>query len=173
MRNKKVSDIAFSSVFTAMIVVVCSLASLFPTMSLAIVAIAGVIVSLALFKCGYKYAMLVYIASSVLALLLTPSKECAVYFVFLFGHYPMLKVFLNRIPNRVVIWLIKLAAANVLYGIVFLITTFILGIIEAVGAVEIAITIVMFNAAFVLYDICLDRIMLLFLSRPFGKGKFR
>ena len=173
MRNNKVRNLAFSSMVVAVNVVICAVASFFSTMSLAITAISGIVIAFLVLQCGYKYSLLAYIASAVLAILLTPNKECAIYYALLFGHYPILKLFLQRIEKKFFVWLIKLLAANVLYAVVFVITTYIIGVSEVIGNYEFYITMLLFNIAFVLYDICLDKLMLLYLYKYQGKGKFR
>lgn len=173
MRNDKVRSLTFSAMFVAVSVVICVLASVFPTMSLAITAVAGIVSAIALIQVGYKYALLVYIASSILVLLLAPNKECAVYYTVFFGHYPMLKIFTERVGKRFFAWVIKIAEANVLYAIIFLVTVYIIGISEVVGKTEFFLTAFLFNAVFVLYDICIGRIMMLYISKRSQNHRFR
>lgn len=151
--------------FTAVSVFLCFFASIFPSMSLSITAIAGMVSAIALVQCGYKYSALVYIASSILALLLVPNKQCAVFYLVLFGHYPMLKLFTERLKSKAVVWAAKICEAGLLYFIVFLISTYILGIHDSVGKAEAVLTGILFVLVFVLYDICLDRIMRAYISK--------
>lgn len=173
MSRDKTKNIAFSAVFVAISVVLCILASVFPTMSLTITAAAGVVSAVALIQCGYRYALLVYIAASLLTLLLSPNKECAVYYIVLFGHYPLLKTFTERISNKAVSWCVKIIEANVLYSIVFFIISYIIGIYEAIGLKELLITAAAYNTAFVLYDICLGKFMMFCISKNSQNTRFR
>lgn len=173
MRSDKIKNIAFSAVFVAISVVLCIMASVFPTMSITITAVAGVVTAVALIQCGYRYALMVYIAASFLNLLLSPNKECAVYYTVLFGHYPLLKIFTERIGNKVISWCAKTCEANVLYVIVFFITSYILGVYEEIGLKQFLLTDVIFNIAFVLYDVCLARFMMLYISKRGKNTRFR
>ncbi len=173
MKSDKIKNIAFSAVFVAISVVLCILASLFPTMSVTITAVAGVVSAVALIQCGYRYALMVYVAASFLNLLLSPNKECAVYYIVLFGHYPLLKTFTERTGNKTLSWCVKIVEANLLYGIVFFITSYIIGIYEAIGIKEFLLTAVIFNIAFVLYDICIGKFMMLYISKRLKNTRFR
>lgn len=172
MKNDYSKNIALSAMFTAISVFLCFFASIFPSMSLSITGIAGLISAIALLQCGCKYSLLVYIASSILALLLVPNKQCAVAYLVLFGHYPMLKMFTERLKSKVIVWAAKICEAGLLYFVVFLISTYILGIHDSVGAVESVLTGIFFVVVFVLYDICLDRIMKVYISKLLQNRRF-
>ncbi len=173
MRSDKIKNTAFSAVFVAISVVLCILASVFPTMSVTITAIAGIVSAVALIQCGYRYALMVYVAASFLNLLFSPNKECAVYYTVLFGHYPLLKTFTERIGNKSVAWCVKIIEANLLYGIVFFISSHIIGTYEVIGIKAFLLTAAIFNAAFVLYDICLSKLMMLYISKHLKNTRFR
>ncbi len=173
MRNDAVKKIAYASMFVAISVVFCVIAGVFRTMSLAIIAIAGLVAAISLLLCGYKYSLLVYIATSVLAFLITPDKESALYYFLLFGHYPMTKLLIERVGKKFLSWSIKIIVANVLYIAEMLIATYILGVYEFVGTTLFFITILLFNAAFVVYDLCVTRVMITFVMRQSQNRRFR
>lgn len=172
MRSDKVKKLTLSAVFVSLSVLLCVFASFFPTLSLCIIAVSGIASAILLIHCGYKYSILAFLASAVLVFLLAPDKECAAYYIILFGHYPALKTFTERVTNRVAVWAVKIAEANVLFAILFAVSTYILGIYDAVGKSEILITALAFNAAFILYDICLGKIMFLYISKYLQNGRF-
>ncbi len=150
----------------------CILSSAFPTMSLTILAICGVVSSLALNVCGYKYAFLMYAAVSLLALILCTDKSCAVYYILLFGHYPMVKTALERISKKTLVWMLKLAFANLLCFVSVLLITYIIGVSGELNDFENPLFWILYNAAFVLYDICLEKIILFYISKGGRKGRF-
>lgn len=173
MRTDSVRKIAYASMFVAISVVVCVIAGVFQTMSLAITAIAGLVGAISLLLCGYKYSLLVYISTSILALLIVPNKECVVYYILFFGHYPMTKLLIERANNKFLLWFIKILLANILYIAEMLIAAYILGVYEFVGATFFFMTTVLFNVAFVLYDICITRVMVSFIIRRSQNRRFR
>ena len=159
--------------FVAISVVVCVIAGMLQTMSLAITALAGLLTAISLILCGFKYSLLVYIATSILAVFLVPNKECAVYYILLFGHYPMTKLLLERIGKRFLSWLSKLLVANFLYVAEMLIAAYVLGVYEVVGTALFFVTLLLFNVVFVLYDICLTRVMVAFVIKCSQNRRFR
>ena len=173
MRNDSVKKIAYASMFVAISVVFCIVAGVFSTMSLAITALSGLIASIALLLCGFKYSMLVYIATSLLALLLVPNKEAAVYYILLFGHYPMTKLLIERIGKKVLAWFVKILFANALYMVEIFVAAYFLGIYEVVGTMLFLMTILLFNVVFVLYDICMTRVMIAFIVKHSQNRRFR
>ena len=72
-------------------VVALYLASVVPTMTLALTAIAGVLLVFDIVRYGRVFSFGVYVVTCVLAFLLLPSKIPAVWFALLFGIYPILK----------------------------------------------------------------------------------
>lgn len=170
---KETKKITVSAFAAAISTVLCILSSVFPTMSLTVLAVCGLISALALNLCGYRYALLQYVAVSVLALVLSPDKSCAVYYIFLFGHYPILKAVFERISNSFFRWGAKLLCAN-LFGLISLwIVSRFLGISDIISDTSKIAFFVLYNIAFVLYDICLGRLIFLFLIKRRGKGGFR
>ena len=173
MRNNKVRNVAYSSMFTALSVIVCILASFFSTMSLTITAIAGVISAIAVVQCGYKYSLLSYIASSVLIFLFAPNRECAVYYILFFGHYPIVKVLLERIGNKLLRRGLKFIIGNVLFAISLWILVNLIGVEESIGKEELLILTGLFNGAFIMFDILIGRIVFIYVNKYMGKNGFR
>ncbi len=159
--------------FVAVSVVVCILASFFSTMSLTITAITGVVSAIAVVQCGYKYALLTYIASSFLVFLFVPNRECVVYYILFFGHYPLLKVFLERIRSKILRQSIKFIIGNFLFALSMWLLLKLVGIEEDLGRKELLILTVLFNGAFLLYDILLGRIVSVYIGKRMGKNGFR
>lgn len=124
-------------------------------------AIGGVLMLPVVMECGLKMAWLMYGTVSILALILVPEKEMALVFVLILGHYPLVKVHLERISSRAVRMLAKLAVFNgsvaVMYGLVL--TLFPIPELSAefaaMGAVMILVLLVTANVAFVVYDMAL------------------
>ncbi|MBE6911656.1 MAG: hypothetical protein E7473_03935 [Ruminococcaceae bacterium] len=173
MRNNKVRNLAFSSIFAALSVIVCVLGSFFSTMSLTITAITGVISAVAVVQCGYKYAALTYAAASVLVFLFVPNRECAVYYILFFGHFPIVKVFLERIRSKVLRQSLKLVIGNILFALILWILVHLIGIEENIAHKEVLILAGLFNAAFILYDVLLGRIVAIYIGKRLGKNGFR
>lgn len=79
----------------------------------ALPALSGVLLIAVVVEFGKSWAWPVYIAVSVLSLLLAGDKEAAMLFILFFGYYPILKSQIEKIHNRATVYLLKFAVFNV------------------------------------------------------------
>lgn len=158
MKNADVKRVTLAAMLTAISVVVCLLASVFSNMSLSITAITGVFSAMAIICLGYKYAWLVYIATTIFVWIFLPNKECAVFYTVLFGHYPMLKLLTERIGKTCFIWIVKLLEYGLLFAIWVLAFRFLSGIWIAFNSAKTFLFLAFFFVMFILYDICIGRL---------------
>ena len=85
----------------------------------------------------------------------------------------MTKLFIERMGKSFVSWLVKIITANVLYVAEMLVAAYVLGVYEVVGTTLFLITLVLFNVVFVLYDICITRVMVAFVLKRSQNRRFR
>lgn len=151
---------------------VCLLLTVFPFATYALPALASVFLLPVVIECGKRWALAVYAAVSLLALLIVPDIEARLLFVFFFGYYPIIKSWAEQRP-RAVEWLCKMGAFNaavvlaytVLSAVGFSLTVFsIPGVKLPLGAF-LAAFLLAGNVIFVLYDIGLTRLLPLYFSR--------
>lgn len=114
-RSKK---IALSGILTAVAVIFMYIGALFQVLDLSSAALGSIVILIALIEVGKGYALGIFASSSVLALLLLPSKAPALIFVAFSGYYPILKVYLNMIKPKALSYLARFAVFN---GALFLI----------------------------------------------------
>ncbi len=84
---------------TAFGVVLLWLGCAFQTIDLTIAACASLLIVVCVLELGVKSAVAVYAATSVLSLLLLPSKLIAVMYALYVGCYPILKATFERLPK--------------------------------------------------------------------------
>lgn len=111
---KASKKIAFSSILTAVSVILMLIGSFFGSLDLTAAALASFCVIMAVAELGYKSAAAVYAAASLLAMLLLPSKTPAVYFMAFFGYYPIVKSLSERL-SRVISYVIKYLSFSLSY----------------------------------------------------------
>ena len=112
---------ALAGMLAAVALVIQLLASLIPSGWTALAAVAGLAVAVAVSAAGYTSAVLCYVASGLLSLILIPGKHVAVLYVCLFGIYPLLKSLFEKLKWRVLEYVLKLAFFNlVLLGLYLL-----------------------------------------------------
>ncbi len=167
---KRTNKITLSALLSALAVVVM-LCAYFPYLTYAIPAFAGLFIMISLLEIGNKWALLSYITSSALTILLC-EKEAMLMYVFIFGYYPILKAFIERIKKPILEWLIKMLFFNLVIISVYLFIAGLFGIDLskeiAIGKYMEYIILAMGNIVFVVYDITVSRMasFYIYLIRP-------
>ena len=117
---KKTKKLTLSAVLSSLGVVLMALGSIVDVFDLSVCALASLIVVFIYLELGASYAFGVYLSTALLALVLVPSKLVFIEYALVFGIYPLLKAFIERLPRFS--WLIiKLAFIN---GIIWLLVFF-------------------------------------------------
>ncbi len=158
MRRRESGRIALCGVMGAMAIVIMLMGSIIPVATFCAPLISSILMMTVAMEYGLRTALLLYVAVSLLALILLPDREMAMIFLFLLGYYPMLKVYLERIRPAVLRLLAKLAVFN---GAVVAMYTTLLYIFPMQALVEefsgtgkgfVVVLLLMGNAAFLIYD---------------------
>ncbi len=165
--------IALSAVFTALAVIFLYAGNLLPALRVAAVAAASLFVIAAVIEAGLGSAALVYAGSAVLGLLLLPDKGAAYLYILFFGPYPMVKSLSERARPTAVRWLVKLLFYNLAFTAVWFIIRELVFNAEALsafagfagGAAGTLLIYLVANAAFIVYDIGLTRLIGLYITR--------
>ena len=141
-------------------------AAYFPYVSISAPAIAGLAIMLVFIETGFSYAMGSFLISAVLSFIFC-EIEAATLFALVFGIYPILKSFFEKIKNRVLEYVVKLLYPNISAAGAYFITVFVFGIpFDETGIKWVVYAFVAFyNVFFVLYDICLSKITLFYLNK--------
>lgn len=115
------SKIAYPAILGALSLVFIYAASVFPTGSWGIIALAGLFPAAAVISVGMKAGFLCWAGVSVLSLLLLPGKFGALLFTVLFGLYPTIKALIERICKRLPEVVLKLVFFNIAFTVIFLV----------------------------------------------------
>lgn len=91
----------------ALSAVVLYIASVLPTLKLAVCLIASAIICLAMIKYGAGSALTIYLTTSAIVLIISPDKAVAFGYVLFFGNYPIIKAFIERLNNLTAEWIVK------------------------------------------------------------------
>jgi hypothetical protein len=164
--------IALSAVFTALAVIFLYAGNLMPALRVAAFAAASLFVVAAVIEAGLGSAALVFAGSAVLGLLLLPDKGAAYLYILFFGPYPIVKSLAERTRPAVVQWLIKQLFFNLAFTAVWFLIRELVFNTEALAAFagfgRAAGTLMIYlvaNAAFIVYDIGLTRLIGLYITR--------
>ena len=77
---------------------------------------------------GTGSAVSVYIATSILSLILVPEKETVMMYVLFFGYYPIIRTYLDRIKSKIISLSLKLIIFNACVAVIELICVYVFGI---------------------------------------------
>ena len=153
---------------SALIISIMMLAYL-PNLTYAVSAFAALFVAVVMIELSPKWATLVFVITAIVSFF-TAENEAKVVYCLFFGYYPILKGIIERyINNKVLEWFIKVVLLNLAAAIVSLVLVFFFGFgIEGLfGTLKYAILIaaVGVNLVFIVYDICVTRLVSMYLRR--------
>ena len=109
----KTNKLTGGGITCALCLVMLFLASFVPNLKLAFLFASSVIMAICLLKYRTLTALLCYIASSLVAVFILPNKFIGLAFFALFGNYPIIKLYIERIKNISREYILKFAAANI------------------------------------------------------------
>jgi hypothetical protein len=164
LRTKRV---AVSGMMVALGVIILYMGSLIEVLDISMAAIASILCIIAVIEYGKIYAIMVFGATAILAMLVLPEKYTPSLYALLIGYYPILKELIERIGKKsifsqrgfsVLRWAIKLVFFNCALLVFALVAKYILLLPEAEKWMQITMF-VLANAVFVVYDIALTRLI--------------
>ena len=158
-------SMALCGMAVALSVVLMLLGAVIPVAMFIAPGVGGVLVGMVAVECGRRYAWTAYAAASLLGLMLVPDRETALFFVMLLGYYPLVKPGLDRLrpaPLRVAAKVLLCnGAVAALYALLLLLFPAgeAAGEAQAAALVLAAVTLLMGNVAFLLFDRALANLL--------------
>lgn len=171
--------VALGGIISALCLLCMFMAGIIPAFYLILPMAAGVLLMIIASEVSISWAVLTYISVSILSIFITADKEAALVFIMVFGHYPILRYYLERMKFKVLRYFIKLAVFNICVIAFFYVTVFVVGIdqmleeMEEFGKYGAAILLALANVIFVLYDFNLGAIYTLYLKQLMPKFRRR
>lgn len=154
--------VALGGIVSALCLVTMFLAGVLPALYLVLPMIAGVLMMIIAEEVSRCWALLTYISVGLLSMLITFDKEAALIFIMLFGHYPILRMYIDRLPVKLLRWIVKFAVFNICILAYFYTTVYIFGLqqlldeFDEYGSHGAQIMLGIANIVFIMYDISLD-----------------
>lgn len=160
----QVKYLTVSAMLSALGVVMLGLGSLVEVLDLTFAVIASLLTVYAVIEIGGAYPWLIWIVTSVVALLILPLKTPVLFYALLTGYYPILKQKIERRMARVPAWTFKMSVFAIsLAVIVAVMWLFAPTLLETTGGwIVIATTVVLAVLSFILYDICLTKLITIY-----------
>lgn len=156
---KNTSKITFCALMSALSVAFMML-SYFPYFTYAVPALSGIMGLIVLIEIGGKWPWFTYIVTSVLVMIFAETEAKFMY-ILLFGYYPVLKAYIEKLRNRIMQYIIKFLVFNAAVVSVLFITVKLLGMpldVCGYGALGVSTFMILANITFYLYDIVLVRV---------------
>lgn len=178
MKNRvnKTYKLAFSSVIAALSLVMLFITAFIPVGTYALPCIAGAMLAAVVIESGYIAATAVYSVVSIMAFLLVADKEAVLYYAAFLGFYPIIKGLLERIKLRFLQYILKSFVFNVCIIVAFYISITLLSVPKEsfvlFGVYVPWVFLVAGNVIFVIYDLCLTRIITQYIVQWRKKIKF-
>lgn len=169
MKMRNTEKTALGGVITALSVVCMMLTAIVPVATFSCPILAGMLLAAVVIEINAKWAFCVYAAVSVLSILLVPDKEAVVYYIALFGYYPIIKQFIEKHLSKIPQWVLKLLVFNAAAVAAFFITILLLNVPKesfSVGGFYVPWAfLIAGNFLFVLYDIALSGLITMYVIR--------
>lgn len=148
--------------------VVFMLLSYFPYLTYAIPAITGLFMMLLVIEINCKWAFGAYAAAAVLVFIFA-EPESKLMYICLFGYYPILKSLIERIGKPAIEWPLKLMIFNAAVLMIYLFFSRFIAAISLedfgeLGKYGAYIFLAAGNLVFVLYDIAISRMAMVYMN---------
>ena len=167
--------VALGGIVSALCLVTMFLAGVIPALYLLLPGIAGILLMIIAVEVNIPWAFLTYLSVSLLSMIITFDKEAALIFIMFFGHYPIIRFYIQKIPLRLLRLVIKLVIFNICIIGYFYVTVFIFGLDEMLdefsdlGRYGAYIMLGICNVIFLIYDLDLDFMYMLYRKRLMPK----
>lgn len=151
---KKSREIAYSGVVSALSVVMLFLGSVVWVLGYTMPLFASIIMIILLDSVSTKSALLCYISTSALSLLLLNDKECALIYALFFGFYPIVRDRINSVKPKILMIAVKYLYFNTAMIAAQLLCYYVFAIPfdDVLGKWGIVILIACLNLVFFIYD---------------------
>lgn len=160
---KKTKRLTVGATLVALGVVLLWLGAVVEVLDLSVAAIASLITVFCVIEYGGGMPWAVWLCTSFLALLLLPLKFPALLYLLFAGVYPMAKAIFER-RHYIIAWVLKLSMFNTALLILIALTKWVLRLPDS-GMEFSVVVFAVANVTFVLYDIALGRMILLYMFK--------
>ena len=156
----QIKHLTIGAMLSALGVVILGLGAIIEVLDISVAVIASLLVVYAVIEMGGPYPWLIWIVTSIVALLLLPLKTPVLFYALLTGYYPIIKHKIERKMARLPAWALKrgvlVFSLLVIWAVMWL---FAPALLETTGSwVMVAATVALGIACFILYDILLSRL---------------
>lgn len=156
--------VALGGIISSLCLLCMFLTGVIPVMYIVLPMIAGILMMIIAIEVDTKWAFLTYLSTSILSMIITFDKESALLYILLFGHYPIIKKYIDTIKPRIIRIITKTTIFNTSILLTAFLTIHLLGMTEFYdellkkGPVIVAVILAVMNFICAAYDISLEGI---------------
>ncbi len=166
---KQSSKCAVGGIVAALSLVLMISVAIIPFMTYALPALAGAFIVFVVIEIDKKWAVGVYAAVAILGIFLVPEKEVAVLYLAFFGYYPILKAVIESETGTVVGWILKILTFEITMIVSYWLMIKFMGVtideMDEFGVWAIPMLLGLGTFAFIMYDIAISKLIILYLKR--------
>ncbi len=168
-RNLKSKRIAVCGILSALSLTCMLMGSFFPFSSFLAPAISGILILPVVLEYKLSTGCVMFAAISLLSLFIAPNKESVAIFIAILGWYPFVKLSLDKLKYKVLLWVLKITIFNTCVALVylFIIVIFPIGAVvaefESMSFYFVMILVIVANITFVIYDKALERVVFMYM----------
>lgn len=165
MKNPRI--IAFAGIISALSVLLLFLGSVIWVLGYIMPIVVSILMIVLVKSVSKKSAILTYVSTSVLSIILLSEKETALLYILFFGYYPIIKNKLDAISSKVIKLIVKLVIYNISVAITQVLCIYVFGIpFDAMfGKWGILLYVFLMNFIFVFYDRLYDAMTKLYIYK--------
>ncbi len=169
--KKNSMKIALCGMMGALCVTVMLMGYIFPFATYASPAVAAWLLIPIVYEYRQKTAFTLYVAVSFLVLMLVPEQEQALMFILVFGLYTVLKFSIDRIKNKPLRWIVKLAYANISIGAVYGLLLIVFPVSALINEFKeytagfMFLLVVMMNIVFIMCDKACEKMLIIYVYK--------
>lgn len=169
MKRSSAVNVAVGGLISAFSLVILLISGIFPYGTYALPLAAGVLLIPIFLEFGVKWSFLVYLSVSLLSLITVADKEAVVLYILLFGYYPFLKAYIERLKNKFLKYLLKLIVFNISAVSAYYIMLFVFNMsseeFRLFGVDLPLVFLAVGNLIFLVYDRCLSICVALYFKK--------
>jgi hypothetical protein len=135
-------------------------------LDLTVCALVSLLVAFVCVEIGTPYNWLVWLTTSLITVVIPPSRMIGLLYFLVFGIYPILKGYIERAP-RVLWYVFKLVFINVILVLLTLGSEFLLGVplVAIENKIIVALIYLVMNVAFIVYDMFITVMLRVYLFK--------
>ena len=175
--TRKSYRVALGGIVAGLCLMTMFLTGVFPVFYIAAPMAAGILLMILVEEVSTSWALLTYLAVSLLSLVVTYDKEASLMFIMFFGYYPLLRPYGMQFKNKLLRILWRFLLFNGFLVLDYWMTVYVLGLptFDDEKAWMLAALALLANFVFLMYDIALGRmspfLRKYLLPRVLGKTK--